>query len=208
MQVNISQTMQSAALPDLLIPEIQGCTPAMRMELDHLLLAVEAIDLQATDVILDLVEQLNLYNAIPNRVSLWRLRNTNPYRRNYQRGNLSWEEAKALVLLTCTIARKINPHLRLLITTSYQQSEGKIELLGMQQNLGYVEAYLQQFHDLFLSRMRSPLNELEIKDLADHLLIQLLFCGSSLGELRLWNSLLSSSSSNVKVSVNTSSSRN
>jgi hypothetical protein len=194
MQVNTSHTQTVSALPDLLFPEAQGCSSVIRMDLDHLLLAIEAIDLQATDVILDLVEQLKLYDAIPNRVSLWRLRNTNPYRRNYQRGTLSWQEAKALVLIICTIARKINTHLRLLITTSYQHSEGKIELLGLQQNLGYVESYLQQFHELFLSRMRSPLDESEIKDLANHLLVQLLFCGSSLGELRLWNSLLGSNS--------------
>jgi hypothetical protein len=80
------------------------------------------------------------------------------------------------------------------VNTNHQLSEQKIEALGLQQNLAYLEGYLNQFHDLFLSRMRSPsaLNDSEIKDLAIHLLTQLLFCSGSLGEQRLWSNLLSS----------------
>lgn len=192
MQANTLQTTQ--VYSDLQLPQAQGCSSAVRVDLDHLLLAIEAIDLQATDVILDLVDQLSLTEIIPNRVSLWRMRNTNPYRRNYQRGNLSWEEAKALVIIICRIAQRINTQLRLLVNTNHQLSEQKIEALGLQQNLFYLESYLLQFHDLFLSRMRSPtlLNDDEIRDLAIHLLTQLLFCSGSLGEQRLWSNLRSS----------------
>jgi len=186
-------TLQITQPFDLQLPQTQGCSSSIRIDLDHLLLAIEAIDLQATDVILELVEQLNLGEIIPNRVSLWRLRNTNPYRRNYQRGVLTWEEARALVLIICNIAQKINTHLRLLLTTDHQLHEGKIESLGLHQNLGYLNAYLQQFHDLFLSRMRSPsvLSDQEIKNLAIHLLVQLLFSSGGLGSQRLWANLLS-----------------
>ncbi len=186
--------LNSQTYPDLPMPQTQGCGSTVRIELDHLLLAIEAIDLQATDVILELVAEIGLSEIIPNRVSLWRLRNTNPYRHNYQRGILTWEEAKALVMIICNIARRINTHLRLLVTTEYQVSENKIEALGLQQNLSYLDAYLNQFHDLFLSRMRSPsiLNDQEIRDLSIHLLTQLLFCSGSLGEQRLWSNLLSS----------------
>jgi hypothetical protein len=192
MQANTLQTTQ--IYPDVQLPQTQGCSSELRVDLDHLLLAIEAIDLQATDVILELVDQLSLTETIPNRVSLWRMRNTNPDRRNYQRGNLSWEEAKALVVIICNIAQRINTQLRLLVNTNHQLSEQKIEALGLQQNLFYLEAYLHQFHDLFLSRMRSPaaLNDDQIKDLAIHLLTQLLFCSGSLGEQRLWSNLLSS----------------
>jgi hypothetical protein len=192
MQANTLQT--PLIYPDLQLPQTQGCSFTVRIDLDHLLLAIEAIDLQATDAILELVGQLNLAEIIPNRVSLWRMRNTNPFRRNYQRGSLSWEEAKALVVIICHIAQRINPQLRILVNTNYQLSEQKIEALGLQQNLAYLEGYLNQFHDLFLSRMRSPsaLNDSEIKDLAIHLLTQLLFCSGSLGEQRLWSNLLSS----------------
>jgi len=189
MQAN---TLQVPTHSDLQLPQTQGCDSVARVNLDHLLLAIEAIDLQATDAVLQLVEQLNLSEIVPNRVSLWRMRNTNPYRRNYQRGSLSWEAAKALVVIICNIARRINTHLRLLVTTNHQALDRKIEVLGLQQNLDYLESYFQQFHDLFLSRMRSPsvLNDDDIKSLATQMLIQLLFCSGSLGEQRLWSNLL------------------
>ncbi|AFY73107.1 Protein of unknown function (DUF3038) [Synechococcus sp. PCC 7502] len=192
MQANTLQLPQPSI--ELQLPQTQGCSPAIRVDLDHLLLAIEAIDLQATEVILELVEQLALNDVIPNRVSLWRMRNTNPYRRNYQRGTMTWQEAKAIVVIICHIARRINTHLRLLVITSYQASENKIEPLGLQNNLGYLNAYLHQFHDLFLSRMRSPsiLNDQQIQDLGTHLLTQLLFCSGSLGEQRLWSNLIGS----------------
>jgi len=192
MQANTLQT--PLIYSDLQLPQTQGCGSTIRIDLDHLLLAIEAIDLQATDAILELVGQLNLAEIIPNRVSLWRMRNTNPFRRNYQRGSLSWEEARVVVVIICNIAKRINTHLRLLVNTNHQLSEQKIEALGLQQNLAYLEGYLNQFHDLFLSRMRSPsaLNDSEIKDLAIHLLTQLLFSSGILGEQRLWSNLLSS----------------
>jgi len=178
---------------DLTLPldSHQGCGASARMDLDHLLLAIEAIDLQATDVILELIEQLDLKSVISSRVTLWRIRNTNPYRRNYQRGSLSWSEAKALVMIIATIARNINTHLRLLLDTAQKVSENKIDILGLQQNQAYLDAYQQQFRSLYISRMRSPsvLSDEEIKDLSQYLLTQLLFCSSSLGEQRLWASL-------------------
>jgi hypothetical protein len=187
----VTQAYQSESHLAAPLDSTQGCGSAVRMDLDHLLLAIESIDLQATDAILQLIPQLGLESTIPNRVTFWRIRNTNPYRRNYQRGTLSWQEAKALVLIIGAIARNLNTHLRLLVTTVQQVAENKIDILGLQQNQAYLDAYLDQFRSLYLSRMRSPstLTTEEIEKLAIHLLTQLLFCGNSLGEQRLWNSL-------------------
>jgi hypothetical protein len=162
------------------------------MDLDNLVLALEAIDLQVTDVMLYLVSQLHLEAAIPNRVSFWRLRNTNPLRRNYQRASLEWNEAKALVMLICHVAEQLNTHLRLLISTCQQIDENKIDALGLQQNRLYVDIYVEQFRSLYKSRMRLPivLSDEELKDLSLHLLEQLLFCSGTAGKVRLWHALL------------------
>lgn len=187
MQVNTNPN------PSPSLDQAQECDSEIRIELDHLLLAIEAIDLQATDVILELIKELSLTSLIPNRVSLWRLRNTNPYRRNYQRGTLTMAESSALIQIICHIARRINTLLRLLVTTSYQVSVGKIEVLGLQQNQLYLETYLQQFHDLFISRMApsTALEGLDVKNLASQLLVKLLFCSGAMGETRLRNALTS-----------------
>jgi hypothetical protein len=162
------------------------------MDLDNLVLALEAIDLQVTDVMLYLVPQLNLEQTIPNRVSFWRLRNTNPLRRNYQRTSLEWEEAKALVTLICHIASQLNTHLRLLVSTCEQIDENKIDALGLQQNRLFVEVYLEQFRSLYKSRMRLPiaLSDRELKELSLQLLDQLLFISGTAGTVRLWHGLL------------------
>ena len=189
MQLNIS----APANLDLHVPKdfVRGCPRSVRMDIDHLLLAVEALDLEAVEVMLALIEQLNLGKTIPSRVAFWRLRNTNPLRRNYQRASLSWDELKALVKIVCNLSSQLGTGLRLLISTDQQMTEGKIEALGLQQNQAFLENYIERFTSLYIGRMRSPapLNKQEISELALQLLTRLLLCSGIAGEFRLWNSL-------------------
>jgi len=170
MQLNIS----APANLDLHVPKdfVRGCPRSVRMDIDHLLLAIEALDLEAVEVMLVLIEQLGLQKTIPSRVAFWRLRNTNPLRRNYQRASLSWDELKALVKIVCTLTKQLDTGLRFLISTHQQISEGKIEALGLQQNQAYLETYIDRFKSLYISRIRSPssLNNEEIRDVALQLL--------------------------------------
>ena len=189
MQLNIS----APANLDLHVPKdfVRGCPRSVRMDIDHLLLAIEALDLEAVEVMLALIEQLNLGKTIPSRVAFWRLRNTNPLRRNYQRASLSWDELKALVKIVCNLSSQLGTGLRLLISTDQQMTEGKIEALGLQQNQAFLENYIELFTSLYIGRMRSPapLNKQEISELALQLLTRLLLCSGIAGEFRLWNSL-------------------
>jgi hypothetical protein len=191
MQLNISQTAQAEI--DLPVPHhfARGCPRSVRMDVDNLMLALEAIDLQAIEGMLALVQQLQLEKVIPNRVTFWRMRNANPLRRNYQRANLEWDELRALVKLVCTLSQQFNTVLRLLVTTHQQVAENKIEALGLQQNQFYLDVYIERFSSLYTSRMRSPspLSKADIKELGLQLLIQLLFASGTAGELRLWHSL-------------------
>ncbi|MBD2152144.1 DUF3038 domain-containing protein [Pseudanabaena sp. FACHB-1277] len=189
MQLNISAPVN----PDLIVPKdfVRGCPRTVRMDIDHLLLAIEALDLEAVEVMLALIEQLGLEKTIPSRVAFWRLRNTNPLRRNYQRSSLDWDELKALVKIACAIAKQFDTGLRLLISTYQQVTEGKIEALGLQQNQFFLEGYIDRFRSLYIGRMRSPapLNNEEIGELALQQLTRLLISSGTAGEYRLWNSL-------------------
>ncbi len=134
---------------------------------------------------------MGLEKIIPSRVAFWRLRNTNPLRRNYQRSSLDWDELKALIKIVCAIAKQLDSGLRLLISTHQQITEGKIEALGLQQNQAFLEGYIDRFRSLYIGRMRSPapLNKQEIAELALQQLTRLLICSGTVGEYRLWNSL-------------------
>ncbi|NJK36021.1 MAG: DUF3038 domain-containing protein, partial [Oscillatoriales cyanobacterium SM2_2_1] len=84
------------------------CPREVRIWIDQLLVAIEALDLQAVEAMIEMTKQHHLQDLVPNRVGLWRLRNTNPLRRNYQRRELSWLELKSLVCLTCAMASQMN----------------------------------------------------------------------------------------------------
>ena len=139
------------------------CPRSVRIEIDYLLLAIEALDYEAMDAILDCFRQLELETIIPSRVSLWRLRNTNPLRKTYQRGSFTVTQAQAIVKMICTLANRINTGLRLLVTTLQQMREGKIEALSLQQNQAFVDEYVRRFIYLHQQRMKSsPLSDSEL----------------------------------------------
>ncbi|WP_041699646.1 DUF3038 domain-containing protein [Thalassoporum mexicanum] len=191
MQRDISTTDHPQ--PDLPIPAhfSRGCPRSVRMDIDNLLIAVEAIDLRAVDRIMLSLPELGLDELIPTQVKLWRMRNTNPMRRHYQRTNLNWDELRALVLIACEVAKPLNTVLRQLIITSQHVAEEKIEALGLQQNQRYLDHYIKRFQALYKSRMRSPsiLSDDELSELATHMLSQLLFCSGTAAPERLWHAL-------------------
>ncbi len=167
-----------------------GCPRSVGMQLDNLMVAIEAMNLEGVEALLAASQELGLQEWIPHRVAFWQLRNTNPLRKHYQRRNLQWEEAKALVTILCRVARQFNTALRFLVMTHQQVLEGKIESLGLQQNQAYLDFYTDRFRELYQARMRNKLSHQDSIDLANHLLLQLLFASGSAGEQRLWHSLM------------------
>ncbi len=174
-------------VPTDLLPR---CPRSVAMELDNLMMALESLNLEAVEALLAAVQELGLEKWVPHRVAFWQLRNTNPLRNSYQREALQWEEAKALVAIVCRVAQQLHTVLRFLVTTYQQQLEGKLEALGMQQNQGYVDFYVDRFQELYAHRMRSPLSRPEGQELALQLLVELFFISGSGGEQRLWHSLM------------------
>ncbi|HEY9815728.1 MAG TPA: DUF3038 domain-containing protein, partial [Candidatus Obscuribacterales bacterium] len=64
-------------LPDM--PVADGvCPRRARLQIDLILLAIEALDLSGSEAILKAAKELELQSIIKNRVMLWRLRSTNP----------------------------------------------------------------------------------------------------------------------------------
>ena len=75
-----SQALILKTLPDFPISG-QRCATRIQQQIDLLLLAIEALELGASEQMLETVEQLDLQHLIKNRLDLWRLRSTNPLRR-------------------------------------------------------------------------------------------------------------------------------
>lgn len=168
------------------------CPRRTRWQIDLILLAIEALDLGGSQAMLAASEQLELRGIIKNRVSLWRLRNTNPFRRSHARRNLSITEAKALVAIACHLARRQTVLLRQLLLDYEQLMRKDLPL----ENHFRLSNYTERFGTHFRSRMNLRRSSMavyreddQLNRLAMKMLNQLLFCTGTYGMQRFWTSL-------------------
>lgn len=178
-------------LPD--IPNLDTCSPRMQQRIDLLLLALEALELGGSEYMLSTAQDLELQSVIDNRVTLWRLRCTNPWRRSYTRNTLNIPQAKALVIIINYRARQLTMLIRQLLS-AHQDIQAKG--LPVDQHFRLSE-YLDRFRTHFRSRMNPRRAKVahyleaeeHLNQLAISLLTQLLFCTGASGAQRLWVSL-------------------
>ena len=160
----------------------------IKAQLDLVLLALEALANVGSDAILQAAANLNLSDVVADRVSLWRLRQSSPLRRGQGRKRLDVEEARALVLIICYLAKQHQEMIRRAVALLEQLTEQNREphqaaLLG---------DYLDTFSNTYQERMEdgeiTPPDQLT--NLALKLLIDLLFYSAANGSRRLWLALL------------------
>lgn len=181
-------------IANLPVPNVsdRACPRRTRLQIDLLLLAIEALDLGGSEALLKTSQELNLQDLIENRVSLWRLRSTNPLRRSNQRRSLSIDEAKALVVITCHLAKRLTALIRQLLLANQQLVEKQLS----PEHHFRLANYLERFRAHFRSRMNPKRagvaaydTDEKLNELALQLLSQLLFCTGTAGSQRLWSSL-------------------
>ncbi len=168
------------------------CSRRAKTQIDLLLLAIEALDLGGAEAMLASAKELGLEEVIRGRVNLWLLRSSNPLRRFSQRQPMSQDEGKALVLITCFLARRLTVLIRQLLLGYQQLSD---------QGLSFVHHfrlsdYLARFRSHFRARMNAKRSGViaystdeKLNELAIELLTKLLFCTGTNGADRLWISL-------------------
>ena len=93
--------------------------------LDMLLLVIEAIDLNGSQGMLWTSQKLGLEAQFPNHVELWKSRCHNPLRKVTRRGNLKTKTTDALILLICSMAERLYPLLRQLISSKEPVNENR-----------------------------------------------------------------------------------
>jgi hypothetical protein len=179
-------------LPDIALRG-GGCSPHTQQQIDLLLLAIEALELGSSEQMLAAARRLKLEEIIQNRVNLWRLRCSNPWRRSYNRESLSLDRAKALVIIASDRAKHLVVIIRQLVLAEQQMRSKELPIA----NHFRLSEYLERFRAHFRSRMNprrakvsAYLNsEDDLNELAISLLKKLLFCTGSNGMLRVWYSL-------------------
>ncbi|MGK7931018.1 MAG: DUF3038 domain-containing protein [Microcystaceae cyanobacterium] len=161
----------------------------IKTHLDLILMALEALGHLGSDAMIQTAKKLHLEEIVGDRISLWRLRQSNPLRKSSGgRKKLDVDEARSLVLIISTLAQDNQELIRRAVmlleqATLQHQEPHKSPILG---------DYLDQFTTLYQERLdesqQRPVQD--ISRLALKLLIDLLFYSGNKGHRRLWLALL------------------
>jgi Protein of unknown function (DUF3038) len=185
-------TAASPNLPDVL-PLNHDPDPTqldnIKAQLDLVLLALEALAEIGSDAMLQAAEALHVEAFMGDRVALWRLRQSSPLRKGQGgRKKLDVEEARALVLVSCYLAREQQELIRRAValleqTTEQNREPHQAALLG---------DYLDRFNNTYQDRMEDgdDTSPKTLTHLALKLLIDLLFYSAPNGPRRLWLALI------------------
>jgi hypothetical protein len=196
MSDNHTTTIAPPAILDLLsdLPiSGQRCALHLQQQIDLLLLAIESLEINASEGIFQTAGELGLDAIIKNRIVFWRLRCTNPWRRSYNRDTLTSDQAKTLVILAAYRAKQLTLTIRQLLI-----AEQQIRDKALPPDTSFLLSdYLERFRSNFRSRMNPRrakvslylASEDKLDELALSLLNQLLFCTGISGMQRFWVSL-------------------
>ena len=83
--------------------------------LDLLLLAIETIDLNASESIFAISNKLNLQHLFPSKVSIWKLRSYNPMRKSQNSNNINNEQFNGLIKITSEMSKYLYPYIRAIV---------------------------------------------------------------------------------------------
>ena len=73
-----------------------------------------------------LSNRLNLNNVLPNKVSIWKLRNNNPLRKSYLNNTIKLEEFDALIKITVEMSRYLYPYIREILQSNEDPKNNKV----------------------------------------------------------------------------------
>jgi hypothetical protein len=161
----------------------------MKTQLDLVLLALEALARISSEAMLQAAAELKLESLVADRVGLWRLRQSNPMRKGQGgRKKLDVEEARALVLISCYLAREHHELIRRAVALLEQMTEQNRE----PHQVALLGDYLDTFQNTYQERMEEDTTFASgrLTNLALKLLIDLLFYSAPNGPRRLWLALM------------------
>ena len=161
----------------------------IKAQLDLVLLALETLTGIGSEAMLSAAINLDLESRVPDRVALWRLRQSNPLRKGQGgRKKLDVEEARSLVLISCHLAKQHQELIRRAVGLLEQMTENNRE--------PHQAALLGDYIDAFCNTYQERMEEDEtistdaLTNLALKLLIDLLFYSGPGGHRRLWLALI------------------
>lgn len=148
---------------------------------------METIDLNGIQSLHAISNKLNLTKILPNKVTIWKLRNNNPMRKSHINNEIKSDEFEALTRITVEMSKYLYPYIREIL-----QSRDNIEINPIIWN-----DFKKRFLELINERFNT--NSMKVKKLFDQrlndeiltkCLLTLAFCNCIDGFQKLKNYLL------------------
>ena len=93
-----------------------------------------------------LSNRLNLNDVLPNKVSIWKLRNNNPMRKSHMKNNIKLKEFDALIKITVEMSRYLYPYIRNILQS--KEDPDKNPVIWNDFNKRFIELINERFSHL------------------------------------------------------------
>jgi hypothetical protein len=150
------------------------------------LLILETIDLNGIQSFYALSDKLNLNNVLPNKVTIWKLRNNNPLRKSYAGNNIKHNEFDALIRITVEMSKYLYPYIREILKSKEDLEENSV--IWNDFNERFIELIKERFN-MDSIRVKKLLNQAKNDEIIIKSLLTLSFCISNQGNKKLKNFL-------------------
>ena len=115
---------------------------------------------------------------MPNKVTIWKLRNNNPLRKSYVNNNIKPEEFDALIKITVEMSRYLYPYIREILKS--KEVLEKNSVIWNDFNKRFIELIKERFN-VDSMRVKKLLNQVENDEIIIKSLLILSFCISNQG---------------------------
>ena len=123
---------------------------------------------------------------MPNKVTIWKLRNNNPLRKSYVNNNINKDEFDALIKITVEMSKYLYPYIREILQS--KEDPKKNPVIWVDFNKRFIELIKERFN-LESMRVKKLLNQAENDEIVVKSLITLSLCISNKGYQKLRNYL-------------------
>ena len=148
---------------------------------------LETIDLNGIQSLYSISNRLNLNDVLPNKITIWKLRNNNPLRKSYLNNNIKLDEFDALIKITVEMSKYLYPYIREILQS--KEDPKKNSVIWNDFNKRFIELIKERFN-LNSMRVKKLLNQTENDEIVIKSLLTLSLCISNKGYQKLKNFLL------------------
>jgi len=118
---------------------------------------------------------------LPNKVSIWKLRNNNPLRKSHINNNIKLDEFDALVKITVEMSKYLYPYIREILQSKDTEKNSEI---WIDFNKRFIDLINERFNVNSI-RVKKLLNQTKNDEILIRSLLILSFCSSNKGYQKL-----------------------